>query len=194
MYLDRSDLEFRNTVLSGAYVDKSAMISHLNAKITLSSKFFLISRPRRFGKTYAAKMLNSYYSKHLDSAEIFDNLAISHDPSYKKHLNKYNVFYIDMQAFADFNDPDGLHYLERFNKALCADMMSHFPKVFETTNTDNFVDAVINAFSIYKEQFVFIIDEWILCFALIKIKSLFRLLSICCVFYLKVMTVLNVVL
>ena len=160
MYLDRSDLEFRNTVLSGAYVDKSAMISHLNAKITLSSKFFLISRPRRFGKTYAAKMLNSYYSKHLDSAEIFDNLAISHDPSYKKHLNKYNVFYIDMQAFADFNDPDGLHYLERFNKALCADMMSHFPKVFETTNTDNFVDAVINAFSIYKEQFVFIIDEW----------------------------------
>ena len=73
MYLDRSDLEFRNTVLSGAYVDKSAMISHLNAKITLSSKFFLISRPRRFGKTYAAKMLNSYYSKQQDQYKIIDN-------------------------------------------------------------------------------------------------------------------------
>ncbi len=31
-----------------------------------------VSRPRRFGKSMAADMLVSYYSKGCDSAEIFD--------------------------------------------------------------------------------------------------------------------------
>ena len=49
------------------------------------------SRPRRFGKSYAANMLAAYYSKGADSEKMFSGLRISKDDDFKKHLNKYDV-------------------------------------------------------------------------------------------------------
>ena len=60
-----------------------------------------VTRPRRFGKTVTAHMLLAYYSKAYAGRNIFDNLKITdedHKASFEKHLNKYDVIYIDMNS------------------------------------------------------------------------------------------------
>ena len=41
-------------------------------------------------------MLWAYYDKTCDSHELFHDYSIADDPSYEKHLNKYDVLYLDM--------------------------------------------------------------------------------------------------
>ena len=50
------------------------------------SKYVCVSRPRRFGKSIAAKMLVAYYSKGCDSKDLFKNLSISKQPSFAKYM------------------------------------------------------------------------------------------------------------
>ena len=84
----------------------------------------LITRPRRFGKSMAANMLVAYYSKGCDSKELFENFKIADDSSFKEHLNKYNVFKINVQEF--FLPFDPCHYLENLQIIkLSADLFSH---------------------------------------------------------------------
>ena len=92
MFIDSPDYVFRNNVQDG-FVDKSGLISFLNTQFGGENRFVLVSRPRRFGKTMAIRMLNAYYSKRLNTKEIFDKLVVSKSPSYKEHLNQHNVLY-----------------------------------------------------------------------------------------------------
>ena len=75
------------------YVDKSGLIRLINDSIGTIQKLTCISRPRRFGKSFAAKMLCAYYDKTCDSSVLFDDLAIAEDEHYTDHLNKYDVIY-----------------------------------------------------------------------------------------------------
>ena len=52
------------------------------------------SRPRRFGKSYAANMLAAYYSKGAESEKMFSDLEIGQSEDFKKHLNKYDVIHL----------------------------------------------------------------------------------------------------
>ena len=81
------------------YVDKTRMIHLINKTIREMDKLICVSRPRRFGKSYAAKMLAAYYDCSCDSHSIFDNKMIAESDSYEEHLNKYNVIYIDVFGF-----------------------------------------------------------------------------------------------
>ena len=58
-----------------------------------------VSRPRRFGKSMAMDMLSAYYERNINTENLFGNLEISQDRSYKKHLNQYDVLKINMQDF-----------------------------------------------------------------------------------------------
>ncbi len=64
------------------YIDKSDVISLINEKISSKSKYICITRPRRFGKTSIINMLGAYYTKGINSKEIFDKLEISNSESY----------------------------------------------------------------------------------------------------------------
>lgn len=44
-------------IRNGKYIDKSGMIRLINETINTRQKLTCISRPRRFGKSYAAQML-----------------------------------------------------------------------------------------------------------------------------------------
>ena len=79
------------------YIDKSGLIGVVNQTIGKRYKLSCISRPRRFGKSYAAQMLCAYYCVECDSAPLFDDLEIAKDVSYKVHLNQYNVIYIQIR-------------------------------------------------------------------------------------------------
>ena len=71
----------------------------MNARIGTARSLVCISRPRRFGKSYAAKMLASYYDCSCDSHSLFDDKKIAGCVSYSEHLNRYNVINLDITGF-----------------------------------------------------------------------------------------------
>lgn len=97
-YLNVGNAGF-TAVRKGTYVDKSGMISFINHTLGTTNKLTCVSRPRRFGKSFAAKMLCAYYDKSCDSRALFEGLEISKDASFERHLNKYDVIYLDITEF-----------------------------------------------------------------------------------------------
>jgi hypothetical protein len=81
------------------YVDKTGLISFINDTLGSKRKLTCVSRPRRFGKSYAAQMLCAYYDKDCNSRDLFKNLEIASSPSFDEHLNQYNVIYLDITLF-----------------------------------------------------------------------------------------------
>ena len=96
--------EFELAYKSEFFVDKTELIDRINKSVNVKERFLCITRPRRFGKTINAMMLETYYSKNANSKEIFDKLNISKCNSYEKHLNKHNVIYITFNNNAGIND------------------------------------------------------------------------------------------
>ena len=47
-------------MIKGSYVDKTGLIAYINSTLGTSAKLTCVSRPRRFGKSFAAKMLCAY--------------------------------------------------------------------------------------------------------------------------------------
>ena len=99
MYLNPGNSGFE-IIRNSRYVDKSGLIGLMNETIETTRKLTCISRPRRFGKTFAAKMLCAYYDRTCDSSMLFDDLEIAlnekMNDSYRRHLNQYDVIYLDM--------------------------------------------------------------------------------------------------
>ena len=91
IYLNPRTDNFQISLNSKIYVDKSNLIAETNAVFATDERFICISRPRRFGKTMAAEMLAAYYGAEKDANPLFEKLSIANHPSYREHLNKYNV-------------------------------------------------------------------------------------------------------
>jgi len=97
-YLNSGNAGFK-TIVNGIYVDKTGMIDFINGTIRTPDKLTCVSRPRRFGKSFAAKMLCAYYDKSCDSRELFEGLEISGKPSFERYLNQLDVIYLDITKF-----------------------------------------------------------------------------------------------
>ncbi|MCI8664705.1 MAG: AAA family ATPase [Hungatella sp.] len=59
-YLNIGNAGF-TTVRKGHYVDKTGLIEFVNSTLGTANKLTCVTRPRRFGKSFAAKMLCAYY-------------------------------------------------------------------------------------------------------------------------------------
>ena len=70
-YLNPGNVGFAEISNSG-YIDKTGMIEIINQRINTTNKLICVSRPRRFGKSYAALMLCAYYDCTCDSQSLFD--------------------------------------------------------------------------------------------------------------------------
>ena len=140
---------------AGRYIDKSALISVINNTIGKPEKLSCVTRPRRFGKSYAAQMLCAYYDKSCDSSSLFDDLEIAKDASYSDHLNKYNVLYIDISDVIGEASLNGL--IEHLKCAIREDFIREFPKA---TVTDSIVDMMGLLVDSGEAKFIAIIDEW----------------------------------
>lgn len=136
------------------FVDKSKIISLINKKINTKSKYLCITRPRRFGKSSIANMLGAYYSKVVDSKDIFDNLYVNNCESYKENLNKYNVITI---SFTDVNNncKNCGEYIDRIIQLLIQDLKEVFPNIKIKPNY-----AIWDILNELNEKFIFIFDEW----------------------------------
>ena len=158
IYLNPDNIDFQEALNAEIYVDKTELIKHINKKIRTTNKYICVSRPRRFGKSMAADMLVAYYSRGCDSKEMFGSYKIAADPSFEKHLNKYNVIHINMVNFINENKTvqEGLDYLCR---RLIHELKQQFGDVdcFDWTNLMSVLEDIFAAKLI---PFIFIIDEW----------------------------------
>ena len=93
-FVNPDNSAFQVALNSPIYVDKTGLLEYTNSVLNTTEAYICNSRPRRFGKSYAANMLAAYYSKGCDSEEMFSGLDISRESDFKTHLNKYD----DMEA------------------------------------------------------------------------------------------------
>lgn len=157
IYINRGNLEFAEYIASD-YVDKTGLISVINERLFKQGRYSCVTRCRRFGKSMAAKMLYAYYDKSCDSRKLFKDLKIAQDASFEKHLNKYNVLFLDVTSFTSQPRFHG-HIVKSIQDAMMEEVKTVFPQV--TYKEDDDLMGCLQ--SIYRqtgERFFFIIDEW----------------------------------
>lgn len=142
------------------YVDKTGLISLINKTIGKSKKLTCISRPRRFGKSYAAQMLCAYYDKTCDSHNLFAGYTISRDNYYETHINKYHVIYLDMTNFIS-DARNKTIPIEKLPNIISDSIMNEvydaYPQLGEVRNL---TEGLLKIVEITGTEIVFIIDEW----------------------------------
>ena len=75
-YLNLDGSAFEEALLSEIYVDKTELIAVTNSVLRTKNKYMCVSRPRRFGKTMTLEMLEAYYTKGINAAELFKHTKI----------------------------------------------------------------------------------------------------------------------
>lgn len=157
-YLNPGNEGFAETVSSEIYIDKTDMISYTNRVLESESKYVCVSRPRRFGKSIAAKMLVAYYSKGCDSREIFEKLSISKQPSFDKYLNKYDVIRLDIQWMYSVAE-NKIPLIEFIQDEVIRELKESYPE-YVNEEEHSLAIALSDIFHGAKRKFVIIIDEW----------------------------------
>ncbi len=142
-------------IRNGIYVDKTGMISLVNQTINTPRCLTCISRPRRFGKSFAAQMLCAYYDKTCDSSELFADLIIGDDIQYRDYLNQYDVIYLDMAGvIGEASSLDIVPYIQR---NVIRELAEQYP---ELKVVEGFAATLANAVKVVGNKFIMIIDEW----------------------------------
>ena len=157
-YLNPGNLSFRGSLRSKIYVDKSELIARTNESLCTEQKYICVSRPRRFGKSMAANMLAAYYDRSEDTTELFQNLAISKDRSYRENLNQYDVIKINMQEFLSMSETME-EMLEMLKNYLILDFKETFHEI-QFRDEKNLIQVMKDVFRYTKCPFVILIDEW----------------------------------
>lgn len=147
-------------ILQTEYVDKTGLIHLINDTVGTVWKLTCISRPRRFGKSFAAKMLSAYYDCSCDSHELFDDKEIAESPGYEKHLNQYNVICFDVTGFISAAKREEKPV--RAIPGIIADTLRDELVQMDPELTEDmaFTDCLLHYVEKSGRQFVFIIDEW----------------------------------
>ena len=137
------------------YIDKTGLIALINDSIDTPRRLTCISRPRRFGKSFAAKMLCAYYDKTCDSSALFEDLEIARDTSYQEHLNKYDVIYLDMTNIMGKAEPQ--HMISFIETSVTEEILRAYPNIRVGNAFD---ETLANVTELTGNQFIVIIDEW----------------------------------
>lgn len=157
-YLNPGKIGFAK-ISKGEYVDKTGLIRLMNEKIDGPNSLVCISRPRRFGKSYAAKMLCAYYDFTCDSNDLFQDKEIASAESYERHLNKYHVISLDITGFiSKLKSGEPLSSVpDKIVSALHDELVSLYP---DFSGAKDLSECLIQCVRKTGRQFVFVIDEW----------------------------------
>lgn len=157
IYLNPDNEGFRESIRSEIYVDKTGLIMYTNRYINTEQKFLCVSRPRRFGKSMALKMLAAYYSCGCDSKDLFKGCKIIEDKTFQENLNKYDVIYLNMQQFLIRAKKQGMtEYLEQ---AVLEELRECYGELF-SGEIIVLAEALERIYVKTKKKFIFLIDEW----------------------------------
>ena len=157
IYLNPGNISFANTIRSEIYVDKTGLIACTNEYLNTRDHYLCVSRPRRFGKSLTLEMLAAYYSCGCDSRELFAGFKIAQHKDFEKHLNQYDVIYLNMQQFLiRTKKQEVTQYLEQ---AVFEELREVYGNWFSVQITD-LATALEKIFVKTEKQFIFLIDEW----------------------------------
>ena len=159
IYLNPGNKGFQKA-LQSEYVDKTGLIALINQNIDTTGMLTCISRPRRFGKSYAAKMLCAYYDCSCDSRALFDDKEIARTEGYLTHLNQYHVINLDITGFisdAKTQRKSMADVPRIIMNAVHMELKNMFPEV---TSGESLMEDMIRCVEETGKEFVFIIDEW----------------------------------
>ena len=158
VYLNPGNGAFTLAVNDDIYIDKTELITKTNHRLGKRNRYLCVSRPRRFGKSMTAEMLTAYYGRGCDSAGLFTPYKIAQCESYRKHLNQYNVIFLNVQnVFSRVKTVEEmLQYIQR-------EILAELREVYHDTIPEE--ELILSAsleklYSKMGEKFVFIIDEW----------------------------------
>ena len=153
IFIDKGNIAFKG-IRNSDFIDKSGLLEILNDCIDTPHRYICVSRPRRFGKSVAAKMIYAFYDRKSDSAPLFDDLEIAKQPSYKTHLNKYPTIYIDWNKFSELDEQS---VVEEAQKEVIKDIKESYPFLKETELLSKALDEIHQETG---DRFILIIDEW----------------------------------
>ena len=157
IYLNPGNISFAKTIRSEIYVDKTGLIACTNEYLNTRDHYLCVSRPRRFGKSMTLEMLAAYYSCGCDSRELFAGFKIAQHKDFEKHLNQYDVIYLNMQQFLIEADAGNvIKYLEQ-------EVLRELRKVYGQYLDREGIRLAAALREIFVEtgrQFIFLIDEW----------------------------------
>ena len=157
-FVNPDNSAFQVALNSQIYVDKTGLIEYTNSVLDTTNALICNSRPRRFGKSYAANMLAAYYSKGADSEKMFSGLEISKKADFRKHLNQYDVIHIDIQWFlANCDEADSV--VAFITKSVLDELREIYPGVLPE-EVSYLSDALSRVRGKTGQKFIVIIDEW----------------------------------
>jgi len=139
---------FANIINEGyLYVDKTALVY----KLANDSKYYFLSRPRRFGKSLLVTTLEAYFQGRK---ELFEGLAIS---KLETEWTQYPVLHIDLNT-ADYRDVKALQSLIDYH-------LLHFEKTYGPSSenrslSERFMDVIRRAYELTGQQVVILVDEY----------------------------------
>lgn len=157
MYLNPGNAGFKS-ILKDRYVDKTGLIDYINSTLGTPRKLTCVSRPRRFGKSFAAKMLCAYYDQSCDSHELFQNLRIAGKADYEEHLNQYDVLYLDITWFIS-NSKNIEDTVKNLQSAVIREMKNVY-LAFDIAEAEPLPVVLANISENTGKKFIVIIDEW----------------------------------
>lgn len=140
------------------YVDKSELIAYINNVLGTPDKLICFSRPRRFGKSFAARMLAAYYSKGADSTVLFENLKIAQNEKFQENLNQYDVLFLDVTLFISMADYIG-DTVSNLQVDVIEELRETYPDCIKE-NTKSLFKALMQVHAKTGNKFFVIIDEW----------------------------------
>ncbi|MCM1046623.1 MAG: ATP-binding protein [Candidatus Gastranaerophilales bacterium] len=157
IYLNPGNDGFWEAVNSKIYVDKTNLIACTNELIGTEQKFICVSRPRRFGKSMTLKMLAAYYSRGCNSKTLFEGRKIEKEETFQKHLNQYDVIYLNMQQFLIEAESRKLtKYLE---EEVCGELQEEYGELL-TRPDIGLAASLRKIYAKTGKKFIFLIDEW----------------------------------
>ena len=157
IYLNPGNHAFAEAICSKIYIDKTGLIACTNELIKTKEKYLCISRPRRFGKSMTLEMLAAYYSCGCDSRELFAGFKIAQHKDFEKHLNQYDVIYLNMQQFLIRAKKQEV--TQCLEQAVLEELREAYGDCFSEQVTD-LATALEKIFVKTEKQFIFLIDEW----------------------------------
>ncbi len=102
------------------HADKTQLISGL---IDRDATVALFTRPRRFGKTFALKMLRTFFEKaEKGNAHLFRGTKVWQDPAHRKEQGKYPVIHVTLK---DAKGGDWLNVRALIESAVAAEFRRH---------------------------------------------------------------------
>ncbi|MCD8221474.1 MAG: ATP-binding protein [Clostridiales bacterium] len=157
-YLDSGNEGFR-TIRNSIYVDKTGLIEYINSTINTPFRMTCFSRPRRFGKSFAAKMLCAYYDKSCDSQDLFKDLKIAEFVGFERYRNRFDVIYLDITWFLSRTQGTGCNVIQEIQTAVITELREAFPDNVHD-NEISLPDALFHVSQKTGNKFIIIIDEW----------------------------------